>query len=95
MAGSGLAATSGLLATTRDIDRSNTASTSGVIQLLSAANVAGTLADLIELKINGISYQKGTSTSGDWYLNGQALTWKVATGFEIDTNDAIELITYS
>ena len=98
VAGAGLSATSGVLATTRNIDLTLTADTASnaVITTLSADNVATAVAGLIELRINGISYEKGTSSTGDWYLDSKDLTWNATNaGFHIDSNDRIELITYS
>ena len=98
VAGDGLSATSGVLATTRNINLTLTAdtATNAVITTLSGPNVASGVANLIELRINGISYEKGTSTTGDWYLDSKDLTWNATNaGFHIDSNDRIELITYS
>lgn len=98
MAGDGISATSGVLATTRDIELiTGISGTQPTIKTLSTDNIATNLIDLIELRVNGISYpQGGSSTDKEWYIdtNTRDLKWN-DNSFSLETTDEIELVTYS
>jgi hypothetical protein len=99
MAGDGISATNGVLATTRDIEIiTGKSGTQPTVKTLSAANIATTdLINLIELRVNGLSYPQGaSSTDKEWYIdtNTRDLKWN-DNSFSLEVDDEIELITYS